>query len=542
MSALKAALSRKVPVSFLIAILIGSSMGLVVLGVQLNSKALNIPTNLQLNQYQNVQGYSQIIFTDGIYYSAKNGTTGVIDFGGAGNAGGASGTNATDLIIKVWNNVYAAGGGSILLSTGVYGLSTWIYPTPIATPIYAPISLIGEAGAVLEAQAGFSQSRILYLQGYDGVTISGITFTSAAGSGLNVMGVVFNPVLDGTIEDSYFYNLSYSVNDWAILIEGNSRNCLVTRNTIEGQYTGGVGVQSGIPMKVMENTIKTDYFGIDFEFSSLGGDYMGDVIVSQNTILNCTNSGQPWGIEVWNYGGANGTKANVENNILTNAGIIITNSLNVLVEGNSIFNAQDPADSGRVGGIALEGSQYVLVGGNQVTLSIFGVNETDYNSTRLSDYNTIENNGFYNCSTGVAKVGANTVVQFNRGFVTEATGSLAIPSTYNTTWDATLSGGYSWTTNGISFDGVNGVLATNTNFANMPMNDVAIMIWFKTNASVPANNYPVWSASYGAYSASSGGHWTFTYYNGSTTFTISSNATILGNTVYLLTMLKNSTG
>jgi len=87
---------------------------------------------------------SYIIRKNGSYYEAINGSTGKIDYGGANNAGGVSGSDAAAVIQQAINVL--AEGGTIFIKSGTYVINSKISLAP-------RIHLIGEGWATI-LQAG----------------------------------------------------------------------------------------------------------------------------------------------------------------------------------------------------------------------------------------------------------------------------------------------------------------------------------------------------------------------------------------------------
>jgi len=65
-----------------------------------------------------------VVYTDGDYYYAENGATGELDYGGPSSEGGATGTNASQVIQATLDAARAANGGLILVKNGIYNIST----------------------------------------------------------------------------------------------------------------------------------------------------------------------------------------------------------------------------------------------------------------------------------------------------------------------------------------------------------------------------------------------------------------------------------
>ncbi len=113
------------------------------------------------NNYTGVASYSQLIFTDGTYYYAKEGSGGSIDYGGPGNAGGATGTNATQVIRSA-----SCVNCFLYVNDGTYLLSGRTLDRAIGTGIYYQIALYSgeiiqgqsETGVVFESAASYNAS------------------------------------------------------------------------------------------------------------------------------------------------------------------------------------------------------------------------------------------------------------------------------------------------------------------------------------------------------------------------------------------------
>jgi len=66
-----------------------------------------------------------VVYTDGTYFYAENGSTGVLDYGGPTNEGAVSGTSAA-AVINAAIAALPADGGTVKVKTGSYPLSTSI--------------------------------------------------------------------------------------------------------------------------------------------------------------------------------------------------------------------------------------------------------------------------------------------------------------------------------------------------------------------------------------------------------------------------------
>jgi hypothetical protein len=89
--------------------------------------------------------YDYIIRINGSYYEAINGTTGQIDFGGAGNAGGINGSNALAVIAATVASGYIGGVYNfvrILIKKGIYPISGVI-------PWYSNVEINGEGRSTI---------------------------------------------------------------------------------------------------------------------------------------------------------------------------------------------------------------------------------------------------------------------------------------------------------------------------------------------------------------------------------------------------------
>jgi len=111
---------------------------------------------------------SYIIRKNGSYYEAINGSTGKIDYGGANNAGGVSGSDAATVIQQAINN-----GKSIFFKNGDYPLSS-------SLSITNPIIIDGEKQVVLKPLSSISwttiggQKAIIHIYDTSNVTIRNI--------------------------------------------------------------------------------------------------------------------------------------------------------------------------------------------------------------------------------------------------------------------------------------------------------------------------------------------------------------------------------
>ena len=78
-----------------------------------------------------------VVYTDGTYYYAEDGTTGNLDYGGPNNNGGVSGTNFRDVLNAVLTNLER---GKICIGPGVFEWDDDFTPLDRRTFVWAAIA------------------------------------------------------------------------------------------------------------------------------------------------------------------------------------------------------------------------------------------------------------------------------------------------------------------------------------------------------------------------------------------------------------------
>lgn len=115
---------------------------------------------------------SYVIYTDGTYYYAENGTTGNLDFGGPNNLGGVSGISATNVTQAAIDAVYVLGGGKVIWKSPIFSISNLtIKPGVIVEGLGSgsesatPGALGWKAGTRIDLTGSITMQSTAYLKG-----------------------------------------------------------------------------------------------------------------------------------------------------------------------------------------------------------------------------------------------------------------------------------------------------------------------------------------------------------------------------------------
>jgi len=245
---------------------------------------------------------------------------------------------------------------------------------------------------------------IAYNNGRNGFWIRNTDYLTLVGSiaftNQDYMGVYLSNVRYSTVAD----NVIHDCGQHGIFVEGTSMELVIASNkisTTKQTQTSGDGIAlSGVTKSIVSgNSVEDGYAGI--------------------SIISCS------GITV-----ANNHVANMER-----LGINTWRAQNSTVIGNVVKNCGTAGVSGAQAGIQLNGDAttnnlYNVVVGNRcfddqaTKTQLYGIEEKG-----TSNYNLIEgNNVVGNKTVGITKVGANTIVRNNQGYVTENSGSATVAS------------------------------------------------------------------------------------------------------------------
>jgi hypothetical protein len=170
-------------------------------------------------QFALEKGCSYLIFTDGTTYYAQNCSTGAIDYGGLNNAGGDTGTNATQVIQSAINTIVTSSAGKLLFGPGTFIVSgrhliqydRSYYICSVLTlgtsgTSNVQLSIAGQGIGVTTIKLANSQNcNIAYFEGYKSLTLKDLT-------------------LDGNNA-----NNTYSVDGAALLLTGGAASATTTR-------------------------------------------------------------------------------------------------------------------------------------------------------------------------------------------------------------------------------------------------------------------------------------------------------------------------
>jgi len=385
--------------------------------VQLPS-GLTIPTNvLIVEDYQGVRSFytsrdvyppavepaSYIVFKDGDLVKAKNGQTGEVEF------------SDSDAATVLQSAITAMNGGVLFIKEGTYEIT-------------GSIDLAGKQGITIEGVHGThaGKSTLLKLADDANVPIFTKVESPALISRINIRNLYLhgnsanNPTtIDGLIKfvgvkHAAFENLRIAdVNGDGIYLS-TCEDIIISRCRISGTSKDGVEVGGSTNVIVSENTIYTNTDTSVYVRLSAGVKILGNNIDQ--------SGGGLYGIFVYRAAETEDYNVIAENYIVggsrtAGACVYIQNSnlnrviVNSLLRGDRYGLVLDDADRNVIlGNIIGNPSGY--------TDQDYGVYERD-----TSDYNQIELNHFINVTYPVTKVGSNTKVHRNIGYVTENSGT-----------------------------------------------------------------------------------------------------------------------
>lgn len=185
---------------------------------------------------------------------------------------------------------------------------------------------------------------------------------------------------------------------------GDADECIISNNIIDtvsgGTTPDGIKIEAGLYNVISGNKITTTRRAIQ------GGGVCAHTTVVGNEIRTCTS-------HAINFS-TGGNQLINSNNIegATTSGVSCAGANNVIV-GNNIYNCTNSGVSGALTDSIIEGNRCDSCG--------VGILET-----AGADWNLIKGNNVRNNTTAITKVGANTKIDGNMGYVTENSGSATL--------------------------------------------------------------------------------------------------------------------
>jgi len=184
---------------------------------------------------------SYVIYTDGDYFYAENGTTGKLDYGGPSNepGGTVSGTNAAAVIQAT---ITATGAGKIYIKEGTYPLGV----TPLTINVTLgniEIGGLGDATIITYAGAGYAIRVTGALPGYQYIRLfdfklDGVTKTAARS------GIHFAQIAPRTLMENVY------VTNFDIGLYVQNTNSLIIRDCVFDVCNTGILTLEGVDTQI----------------------------------------------------------------------------------------------------------------------------------------------------------------------------------------------------------------------------------------------------------------------------------------------------
>jgi len=410
---------------------------------------------------------SYIIRINGSYYEAINGTTGTVDYGGSGNAGGATGTDAAEVINAVIASL--TNGGTVFLKQGTYHLvNKGTVVDGVATDYYAilvavnNIRICGEGHNTIlyvddgeETDAILSQNGVTHLivenlaingnkanQSTRGSGIklvanqyfiinncyihhcesSGIAMVTRGGSSTDTHGVITNNISTDNDEHGIHVYFTYHTNikgnhlidniNYGIHLNNGFYNSLVNNNCYSNTSTG-IYITSSQRNKVVGNDCSNRNLNGIMVLSSS----------SHNTIIGntCVDNRQQ-GIYLLGSGANKNTVT--ANTVARNLrfGVLLVDAEYNTITANIICE-NDIDDTASYDGIRLDTNSNENVVANNI------IHGNDRDQIRVQgDYNIIENNNLdaTGAVSNINNTGTGNRIRANYDWITENSGSDSI--------------------------------------------------------------------------------------------------------------------
>jgi len=440
--------------TYAIALIIAFFVGLVLGGAIVYSQSSNENITIVSGSFTETASY--IIFKVGDTIYAKNGTTGEIEF---------SGTDASQVIQSAINAL--SNGGKIFFKRGTYEISSSILAK-------SNIEIVGEGeGTILKMQDNanlifgiikiyYERSNVkirnLVLDGnkagqtdesyciairrssnilIESCTLknaytAAIRFYTASGETKNNKIIIRNNIFEDNncdiYDDTYgsedvvvIGNIFSGADEYSIRIF-NSDRWIVAKNRFILKNEGVEFVTSGAMNQIIGNTFvwsenpPTYARAILLGAEASADKFTEKFIVSDNVIDGTGTTAELCGIYMHGYNGQPTVRdGTITGNVIINMtyGIVATYPSHIDIISNTIKDCDK--------GIRLVSCSY-----NKICDNIIVECETGVSEESLSDHNVIESNYIINSTTAIVKVGANTEVRRNKGYITENSGTATI--------------------------------------------------------------------------------------------------------------------
>lgn len=303
-----------------------------------------------------------VVYTDGNWYYAENGTTGALDYGGPSGNGGAAGNNAAAVIQAVLDAM-GANGGLLFMKRGTYTITATIAPTS------GDFEIIGEGRENTVLQLGFN-GHLLQVNSVDNITIRDLSMDGEKATYATDawVGGLFQIVDNLLVENCDFYDFAGKGVFARKVSDSMFNDCRFYSNTQDGLYLESE-VAPGDPS---ERVVVNSCIAYSNTRKGFNNGHVKDIIY--NDCFSYSNTEDGWNIE----GSADDSYQ------LRNIALIGCKSFSNTIWGfrvqqicyNVIIDGCEAYSNGS-GGLSLRGNDTYPMSNVTVSNSSFYLNETD---------------------------------------------------------------------------------------------------------------------------------------------------------------------